>query len=124
LPDANPFSALTGASAPPPQPPAPAAVPSRPAPLAQSTPEMSEPERRYKADFDRLTKSDPYRDPNQLLRRAPDGTITAEPRSPDPASPQPGEPPGPASVENGRLRIGEIELSEQDVRGLLERKGL
>jgi hypothetical protein len=30
----------------------------------------------------------------------------------------------PARHENGRLRIGEIELSEQDVRGLLERKGL
>jgi len=123
LPEAaqNPFSALTGA--PPPPPPAPAAVPAKPAPLAQSTPEMSEPERRYKSDFDRLTKADPYRDPSQLLRRAPDGTITGEPRSPDPAA-QPGAPPGPAGVENGRLRIGEIELSEQDVRGLLERKGI
>ena len=108
----------------PTQPPAPAAVPARPAPLAQSSPTESDGQRRFRLDQEALTRSDPYRDPNQLLRRAPDGTITAEPRSPDPASPQPGEPPGPASVENGRLRIGEIELSEQDVRGLLERKGL
>jgi hypothetical protein len=60
------------------------------------------------------------------ITKGPDGTVTAEQRSPDPANPQPGNqpPPGSASVEGGKLRIGDIELDEPSVRGLLERKGL
>jgi hypothetical protein len=59
------------------------------------------------------------RDPNT-------GEITARPRTAsdgasDPAVPGNQPPPGPASVENGRLRIGEIELSEAEVAGLLQR---
>jgi hypothetical protein len=78
---------------------------------------------RWLADRDALTKSDPWRDPSVKITKNAEGVVSAESRSPDPASPPPGDQP-PASVENGRLRIGEIELSEQDVRGLLERKGL
>jgi hypothetical protein len=93
---------------------------------------MSEPERRYKADYDRLTAQDPYRDPNQLLRRAPDGTITAEARSPDPANPQPGDQPKPGDqqppqqqprTDGGKILLAEgIEVSEQELRDLVSFK--
>jgi len=120
-PASNPFSAL---SAPPPPPPAPAApVPSAKPPLAVSNPTEGPAQARWLADRDALTKSDPWRDPSVKITKNAEGVVSAESRSPDPASPPPGDQP-PASVENGRLRIGEIELSEQDVRGLLERKGL
>jgi hypothetical protein len=116
----NPFSALSSS----PPPPAPAAAP--PAkPLATSNPMEGDAQARFRLQQEALTRSDPWRDPSVTITKAPDGTVTAQPRGGDPAAaPQPAEPPGPASVEGGRLRIGEIELSEQDVRGPLERKGL
>jgi hypothetical protein len=98
-------------------------VPARPAPLAQSSPTESDGQRRFRLDQEALTKSDPWRDPSVKITKDAAGNVTAEQRSPDPATPPLGDQP-PASVEGGRLRIGEIELSEQDVRGLLERKGL
>ena len=124
----NPFSALTGA---PPPPPAPAAAP--PAkPLAQSNPMEGEAQRRFRVDVhEALNRSDPWRDPSVRITKDAAGNVTAQPRAGDPAAapqpgepPRPGEPPGPASVENGKLRIGDIELDEASVRGLLERKGL
>ena len=118
----NPFSALTGA--PPPPPHAPAAAPPAKPPLAVSNPMEGPAQARWRADQEAITRSDPWRDPSVKITKNAEGVVSAESRSPDPANPQPGEPPGPASVEGGRLRIGEIELSEQDVRGLLERKGL
>jgi hypothetical protein len=127
---ANPFAQL--ASAPPPPAAAPLAKP-----LAQSTPAMSEPERLYKADYDRLTAQDPYRDyrdPNQVLRRAPDGTITATPRAGDQPAPgeppRPGEPPQPGDqppqpprTDGGKIKLAEgVELTEQELRDLVAHK--
>src|SRR6516225_2266777 len=102
-PASNPFSAL---SAPPPPPPAPAApVPSAKPPLAVSNPTEGPAQARWLADRDALTKSDPWRDPSVKITKNADGVVSAESRSPDPAV-QPGaEPPGPASVEGGKLRI-------------------
>jgi hypothetical protein len=100
----------------------------------RSDPPMSEPERRWRADFDANTKSDPWRDPNIVITKDADGTLRTRPRdgatstsNGTPAAAeqqqQPQQPtPGPASVDGNKLRIGEIELSEGDIRGLLERK--
>jgi hypothetical protein len=120
----NPFSALTGA--PPPPPPAPAAVPARPAPLAQSTPAEGPAQERWLFQQREITKSDPFRDPSVKITRDPvTGAVTAEARSPDPANPQHDQPPvGNASVEGGRLKVGDVELSPEDVAGLMERRAL
>jgi hypothetical protein len=104
----------------------------------RSNPPMSEPERRWKADFDEITRSDPWRDPSIIISKNPDGTLSTRPRtgtgttSGAPADsstpPQPGEPPqpqpGPASVSDGKLIVGDLTLSADDIRGLMERKSL
>jgi hypothetical protein len=127
LPEANPFSALT--SAPPPPPPAPAAVPAA-KPLVQSNPMEGEAQRRFRVEVQEpLQRSDPWRDPSVRITKDSAGNVTAEPRVGDqPApgeAPRPGDqPPGPASVENGRLRVGDIDLGPDEVKGLLERHAL
>jgi hypothetical protein len=89
LPEANPFSALTGA---PPPPPAPAAVPAA-KPLAVSNPMEGPAQARYRADYDALTRADPWRDPGMRITKDAAGNVTAEPRVGD--QPAPGEPPKP-----------------------------
>jgi hypothetical protein len=113
---ANPFAQLTSA---PPPPPAPAAVPAAKPPLAVSNPMEGPAQARFRLDQEAITRADPWRDPSVKITKDASGVVTAEARSPDPAAP-----PGPASVEGGKLRIGDIELDEASVRGLLERKGL
>jgi hypothetical protein len=121
----NPFSALTGA--PPPPPAAPAAPPQAKPPLVVSNPMEGDAQARFRLQQEALTRSDPWRDPGVKITKAPDGTVTAQPRTGDPAAaPQPGDqlPPGPASVEGGRLKVGDLDLGPEDVKSLLERHAL
>jgi hypothetical protein len=121
----NPFSALSA----PPQPlPAPAAAPAA-KPLAQSTPVMSEPQRRWAEERARIVAPDPFQhDPTRtVIRRAEDGTLSAHPRT-DPAAPtdpaKPGESqPQPAQTDGGKIRLAEgVELTEQELRDLVSFK--
>jgi hypothetical protein len=104
----------------------------------RSDPLMSEPQKRWRADFDEITRSDPWKDPNVIISKDADGTLRVRPRNDQqtsgapaaqPGQPQPGQPPQPqpqpaATSDGTKLRIGELELTEADVRGLLERKSL
>jgi hypothetical protein len=67
---------------------------------------MSEPERRYKADYDTLTRADPWRDPSVKITKDASGNVIAEPRSPD--QPKPGEPP----LSLQRTADGRVVLAE------------
>jgi len=102
----------------------PAPPPAAPVPLAISTPAEGPAQQRWLDQQREITKSDPFRDPSQLLTRSADGVVTAQPRSPDPAVPGDQTPPGPASVENGHLKVGDLSLSPDEVKGLLERHAL
>jgi hypothetical protein len=111
---------------------APAHVPSSTI-VAKSDPPIAPWQQRWADDQAQLTRERPWADPNMLLRKQADGTITATPRTdangaPSDAGnqrPQPGQPqPGEAKVADGKLVIGDFELSSEDVRGLMERKSL
>jgi hypothetical protein len=72
-----------------------------------------------------ITRSDPFRNPDVVLKRDAAGNVFEQPR--DPASPQPNDQPpvGNASVEpNGHLKVGDLTLSPQDVAQLMERHAL
>jgi hypothetical protein len=80
-----------------------------------------------------ITKADPFRNPDVVLKKDAAGNVFEQPRSPDPAAaPQPGDqrqpgdqpPVGNASVENGHLKVGDFTLSPEDVAGLMERRAL
>jgi hypothetical protein len=100
----------------------------------QSNPDITPWQERWQADQDAITRERPWSDPNMLLQKDPrTGVITARPRdrSASDAPPgtgnqpqQPQRPVGPATSDGTKLRIGELELSEADVRGLMERKGI
>jgi hypothetical protein len=97
----------------------------------RSNPPMSEAQRRYKADYDRLTSESDWRRQDVVITKDADGTLRTRPRTGNGqptavpgtgAQPQPQT--GPAKVEGDRLKFGDFELSEADVRGLMERKGV
>jgi hypothetical protein len=95
----------------------------------QSSPDITPAQARWQATQDEIRRSDPWRDPNTILVKDPvSGTITAKPRVDGGQNgvPQPeGQPqPGQAVVADGKLRVGQYELSETDIGALLERKSL
>jgi hypothetical protein len=109
----------------------------------RSDPLMSEPQRRWRADFDELTRQDVWRNPDVVISKNADGSLSARPRNggqtgapgvPGSAPSAPGTDGQPqprpqaqqpaATTDGTKLRIGELELTEADVRGLLERKSL
>jgi hypothetical protein len=123
----------------PPVNPAPAVVERNTAPVktatsatVQSSPDITPAQARWKADQDALVKADPWRDPNVALVKDPvTGVITARPRTdggvngvPQPdGQPQPQDDPGPAAVgADGKLRIGDLALSADDIKSLLAEK--
>jgi hypothetical protein len=106
-------------------------VPRLPPGAVQSDPPQSEPQKRWADMQQRITAERPWSNPDLVFTKDDRGVITSRPRTdgsqsgaPD-AGTQPQPPVGPASVGNdGRLRVGDFELSEADVRGLMERKSL
>ena len=121
--------------APPPVPPrnnspaAPVKVDNPPPSVVSRSHEPNTPAQdRWQADQDALDRMDPWRrDGKQtmLVRQADgsvvevprrDGGVNGEPSTGDPANP--GDP-GQATVEGGKLRIGELELSEADILQLM-----
>jgi hypothetical protein len=99
----------------------------------RSDPPMSEPQRRWKADYDQLTKENPWRDPNVLITKDEHGIIHTQPRgdaqhstTPADARAQPGQPPqvqpGPATTDGTKLKVGQYELTETDIAGLMAEK--
>jgi hypothetical protein len=74
--------------------------------------------------------ADPWLDPNMVLTRGADGTITARPRAdggvngtPD-AGDQPASPGDQQQPAPDRIRVGDLELTADDLKGLMERRGL
>jgi hypothetical protein len=126
MPEPNPFSALLT-----PAPPVVVTKSAEPRPSApvQSNPALSEPQQRWQADRAAVAAADPWQqDPSRVaMVKNADGTVTAQPRAPgdggDPADPA--KPGAPAAVaDGGKLKIGDIELTESEIKGLMERKGL
>jgi hypothetical protein len=96
----------------------------------QSSPTITPAQQRWQADRDANRRADPWSDPNITLVKDPvTGVITAKPRVdgvngvPQPEG-QPQPQPGQATVADGFLKFGEFELSEADVRGLMERASI
>jgi hypothetical protein len=102
-------------------------------PVVTSSPLQSEPEKRWASMRSAAIEGDPWQaDPARtMMVKDVDGTVRAVPRTdggvngvPQPEG-QPQPQPGPAAVDtDGRLAIGDLRLSETDIRGLLERKGI
>jgi hypothetical protein len=92
------------------------------APVAVSNPPLSAPQQRWAADRAAAAKGDPWQsDPaSTVMVKDKDGNITFRPRSDgspgDPANP--GDP-AQAIAEGGKLRIGEMELDEKDIRQIM-----
>jgi hypothetical protein len=96
-----------------------------------SSPTVTPAQERWVAQQDAITRADPWSDPNVVITKDAAGVVTARQRTdggtngtpmPDAgAQPQPGQQP---AVADGKVRIGELELSEADLRGLMERKSL
>jgi hypothetical protein len=116
---------------------APAAVERNTAPVqsatsttVQSSPDITPAQQLWAADQRALEKMDPWRDPNITMVKDPvTGVITAKQRTdggqngvpqPDAGGQQPQ--PGQAAAVDGKLHVGDLELTEADVRGLMERK--
>jgi hypothetical protein len=102
----------------------------------RSDPTTSPSRQLWEADQRALERMDPWRDPNIVITKNADGTLSSRPRNggapngtpPDAGGqPQPQQTPpaGPASVtEGGHLKVGDFELTSDDIRGLMERKGV
>jgi hypothetical protein len=82
-----------------------------------------------------ITQSDPFRNPNVVLKRDAAGNVFEQPR--DPAAPQPGDPPKPGDqqqpqqpqqqqqprTDSGKILLAEgVEVSEQELRDLVSFK--
>jgi hypothetical protein len=86
---------------------------------------------------------DPWRDPNVAITKNPDGSLSMRQRGGNgqqqptaapgaapgageqPGQPQPQTPPAePATVADGKLKIGDLELSSDDIAGLMQRHAL
>jgi hypothetical protein len=91
-------------------------------PLVQSSPGETPAQRLWQNQQNEITKADPWKNPDQLITRDRDGVVSASPRADPAAQPQP--PVGDASVENGHLKVGDLTLSPDEVKGLLERHSL
>jgi hypothetical protein len=101
-------------------PPAQARVPT--APVAVSNPTVNPAQQRWAADRAAAAKGDPWQsDPaSTVMLKDKDGNITFRPRSDG----SPGDPANPgdsaqAIAEGGKLRIGEMELDEKDIRQIM-----
>jgi hypothetical protein len=104
-------------------------APAKPVVVGQSNPGVNEPQRRFADMQDRNTAADPWRDPNVVLTRDAEGNIVAQPRtdggaigSPDDGN-QPASPGDPQPAPD-RIRVGDLELTADDLKGLMERKSL
>jgi hypothetical protein len=83
---------------------------------------------RYRADYEALTRSDPWHDPSVKITKDASGNVTAAPRTGDPAAPpQPGEPPRPGEPQlrlertpDGRFVLAEgmEPMTDQQLRDL------
>jgi hypothetical protein len=93
-----------------------------PAAPTVSNPALSPPQERWAADRTAVAAKDPWQqDPNKvaMIKDPITGEITARARdgsTGDPANP--GDP-AQATVDGGKLRIGELELSEADIRAIM-----
>jgi hypothetical protein len=107
----------------------------------RSSPDITPAQARWKADFDAITKSDPWRDPSVLITKDPQtGIISTRPRAATPdAAAQPQQPgqqqpgqqppqpapqvqPGTATSDGNKLKVGAYELSESDIASLMAEK--
>src|ERR1700733_2851790 len=87
-----------------------------------SSPALRAPQERWQADRDAIAKNDPWQQSPEkvmMVKEPVTGEVTARARdgsTGDPANP--GDP-AQATVDGGKLRIGELELSEADIRQLM-----
>jgi hypothetical protein len=101
-------------------------------PVVQSSAPESEPQKRWRADRVKAAEGDPWQqDPARtMMIKDADGTVRAVPRTDGGQNGVPPEPgaqpqPGPAAVgADGRLVVGDLSLSADDIKGLMERKGI
>jgi hypothetical protein len=125
----------TVSPSPTPSSPPPAARSPDPGLVIGSNPAISEPQRRWAEERARIQESDVWQqDPTRTtIRKSSDGTVTAVPRTADPAAaPQPGDQPKPAGEQqqppqplnsDGKIQLTQdIALSEQELRDLLAHK--
>jgi hypothetical protein len=132
----EPANAFTPPSSPPvnPSPAVPVHVDRLPPGAVQSDPPQSLPQARWQAMQQRITAERPWSNPDLVFTKDASGVITSRPRDgaangtqPE-GQQQPGQQQqpqrGPASVDGGKLKIGDFELSPSDVQGLLERASL
>jgi hypothetical protein len=100
----------------------------------RSSPDITPAQQRWADQQRAIEKMDPWKDTqNTVIFKDPiTGVLQSRPRNGGgqqnaaPGEAQTPQPPiGPATVaDNSKLRIGELELSEADVRGIMERKSL
>jgi hypothetical protein len=95
-----------------------------------SSPTITPAQQRWADQQVAITRADPWSDPSVVITKDPvSGVITAKPRADGqqngvpPPGPQPR--PGPAAVgADGRLVVGDLALSADDIKGLMERASL
>jgi hypothetical protein len=113
-----------------PAPAAPVRVPSAAAGTVASSPPQSEPEKRWAADRAKAAEGDPWQhDPSRtMMVKDADGTVRAVPRTDGgvngvpQAEGQPQPQPGPAAVVDGKLVVGDLSLSADDIKSILAEK--
>jgi hypothetical protein len=114
---------------------APAQVERRDAPVRSATsadgvvssPTVTPAQQRWQADRDAIRRGDPWSDPSVVITKDADGTIRTRPRAdggqngvpqPDAGGQQQPQQLGPATVtQDGRLKVGDVELTPDQVRG-------
>jgi hypothetical protein len=115
---------------PPVQPANPA--PAKPVVIGQSNAGVNEPQQRFADMQDRNTAADPWRNPNVVLERQADGSITSRPRTdggtigspPTDGGNQPATPGDQPQSGTGLVKVGDMEFSAEELQGLRERKSL
>jgi hypothetical protein len=97
----------------------------------QSNPETSPARQLWEKDQRALEKMDPWRDQTITIEKDPvTGLLSSRPRTGQTGAPAPGagdqqQPqPGPAASDGAKLRVGDYELTSDDVKGLMERRAL
>jgi hypothetical protein len=137
----EPVTIFTPPSSSPPVNPSPAAPVHTSSPVrdgriadgVRSDPPQAPWQEKWQRDYDALTKENDWRNPDLVIFKNEDGSLGTRPRdrsasdapsdAGDRPQPQP-TPAGQATSDGSRLKVGEFELSPDDIKGLLERKSL
>jgi hypothetical protein len=114
------------------EPPVPPANPSpaKPVVVGQSNPGVNEPQRRFADQQAAAVAADPWKDPNVVLTRDAEGNIVAQPRRDGGVNGAPGDGDQPATPgdqpQSGTalVKVGDMEFSADQLKGLAERDAL